>query len=66
MTAADQGGNKVARYLVTGWLWATTVEVTVHPDPELTDELLLTILISAPWLPRYFMRDWGPEGDDHQ
>ena len=55
MTAVDQGGNKVARYRVTGRLWATTVEVTVHPDWKLTDELVLAILISAPWLPSYFM-----------
>jgi DivIVA domain-containing protein len=59
MTAVDQDGKKVARYRVTGWLWATTMEVTVHPDWKLTDELVLAILISAPWLPYYFIREGG-------
>jgi DivIVA domain-containing protein len=54
MTAVDQGGNKVARYRVTGRLSATTVEITVHPEWKLADELVLAILISAPWLPCYF------------
>ena len=59
MTAVDQGGNKVARYRVTGMLWATTVEITVHPDWKLTDEHVLAILISAPWLPSYFRSSGG-------
>ena len=56
MTAVDEGGNNVARYRVTGRLRATTVEITVHPDWKLTDELVLAIAISAPWLPQYFLR----------
>jgi hypothetical protein len=59
MTAVDQDGNKAARYRATGRLWATTVEITVHPDWKLTDELVLAILLSAPWLTRYFMREGG-------
>lgn len=59
MTAVDQDGNKVARYRVTGRAWATRVEITVHPDWKLTDELVLALLISAPWLPGYFMSEGG-------
>jgi len=36
----------------------TPVEITVHPDWALTDELALTILISAPWLGAYFDRPY--------
>lgn len=59
MTAVDQAGNRIARYRVTGWLWASTVEITVHPDWKLTDELVLAIAISAQWLPYYFWREGG-------
>jgi DivIVA domain-containing protein len=59
MTAVDQDGNKVARYRVTGRLWGTRVEITVHPDSRLTDELVLAILIAAPWLPKYFESEGG-------
>jgi hypothetical protein len=55
MTAVDQAGNKVARYRntrlpPTGY----AVEITVHPDRQLTDELVLAVAISAPWLVSYF------------
>ena len=30
------------------------VEITAHPDRELTDELTLAIVISAQWLIPYF------------
>jgi hypothetical protein len=50
MTAVDQAGNKVARYRRSKSL----VEITLHPDHNLTDELVLAIIISAPWLTSYF------------
>jgi hypothetical protein len=57
MTAADQAGNRVARYRQsTGdppWERAEA-EITVHPDQRLTDELVLAIVISAEWLESYF------------
>jgi hypothetical protein len=57
MTAVDQAGNGVARYRKsTGGLpWERAeAEITVHPDRELTDELVLAIAISAEWLRSYF------------
>jgi DivIVA domain-containing protein len=67
MTAVDQDGNKVARYriprkgyrgrynLITSISGAPgQVEITVHPDRQLTDELVLAIAISAPWVGQYF------------
>ncbi len=51
MTAVDQAGNKVARYrLVRNKI----VEITVHPGQQLTDELALAIVLSAPWLSARF------------
>jgi hypothetical protein len=51
MTAVDQTGNNVARYrLPTKY----SVEITVHPGQELTDELVLAITTSAPALSSYF------------
>ncbi len=62
MTGVDQAGNRVARYRkATGdppferALWERdVVEITVHPDRKLTDELVLAIVISAEWLESYF------------
>lgn len=55
MTAVDQAGNKVARYRVTGKLGLQyRMEITVHPGQQLTDELALAIMVSAPWLWSYF------------
>jgi DivIVA domain-containing protein len=59
MTAVDQAGNKVARYrqsaedfdLYREW---GEVIITVHPDRELTDELVAAIALSAGWLESYF------------
>ncbi len=61
MTAVDQAGNRIARYRIishrsSGW---DTVEITVHPDWKLTDELALAIAISAPWLEGYFQTGGG-------
>jgi len=72
MTAVDQDGNKVARYRIprTGYarrygITSTIsgapgqVEITVHPDRKLTDELVLAIVISAPWVGQYFAPGGG-------
>jgi hypothetical protein len=53
MTAVDQDGNKVAQCRAPS---RRTVEIVVHPDWDLTDELVLVIAISAPRLHLYF--DW--------
>jgi DivIVA domain-containing protein len=65
MTAVDQAGNRVARYRKsTGDLpWEQApVEITVHPDRKLTDELVLAIAISADWLESYFGSSSGSAG----
>jgi DivIVA domain-containing protein len=58
MTALDQAGNSVARYRIIqkGFRrgWQTSVEITVRPGRQLTDDLALAIAISAPWLNSYF------------
>jgi hypothetical protein len=63
MTAVDQAGNSVARYRVTrlgrsGGL-RNNVQVAIHPGWELTDELVLAITISVPWLSSYFSVQMG-------
>ena len=64
MTAVDQAGNKVARYRGTGRRFhpGETTEISVHPDRELTLELILAIAISAPLVTRYFDREQGGAG----
>jgi DivIVA domain-containing protein len=57
MTAVDQAGNKVARYRFAGS--RKTIEIAVHPDHRLTEELALTIAVSAPWIGDYFSREGG-------
>jgi DivIVA domain-containing protein len=57
MTAVDEAGNKVVRYRING-----PVEIVVHPDRALTDELALAIAISAPWLDLYFQSPHGGGG----
>lgn len=56
MTAVDQAGNKIARYRrVAGMAKIDPrLEITIHPDQKLTDELVLAIAISARWLGTYF------------
>lgn len=54
MTAVDQAGNKVARYRIIRKAPKRETEITVHPGQQLTDELVLAIAISAPWLSSYF------------
>jgi hypothetical protein len=62
MTAVDQAGNSVARYRITGHDFEPehTVEIAVRPGRQLTDDLVLAIGISAPWL------DWSflPRSED--
>jgi hypothetical protein len=60
MTAVDQDGTKVAEYRVPSLHpLRQTVEITVQPDRDLTDELVLVIAISAPWLHWYFITPGG-------
>jgi hypothetical protein len=63
MTALDQDGNKVALYRMVraggGSPAPRQVEIAVHPDQGITDELLLILAVSAPWLWTYFLRDSG-------
>jgi DivIVA domain-containing protein len=61
MTAVDEAGNSVVRYryrLIPRTLGRDFVEITVHPDWELTEELVLAIAMSAPWL-RFYDRTGG-------
>lgn len=51
MTAVDQTGNKVARYRLRT---KDSVAITIHPDLELTDELVLAITANVPALSSYF------------
>jgi DivIVA domain-containing protein len=61
MTAVDQAGTKIARYrLIGGKHRWKRVEITVHAGQLLTDELVLAIALSAPWLSSYFSHP--PEG----
>jgi hypothetical protein len=57
MTAVDQTGNKIVRYRFAGS--RKTMEITIHPDHRLTDELALAIAVSAPWLGDYLKREAG-------
>jgi hypothetical protein len=61
MTAVDQAGTKVARYRFAPTRTGARmrVEITVHPDQRLTDELTLAIAESAPWLRSYFRESGG-------
>jgi hypothetical protein len=69
MTAVDQAGNNVARYrlnykdLRVGQEKLRgkpkLVEIVVHPDWQLTDELALALVISAEWVEAYFARPSG-------
>jgi DivIVA domain-containing protein len=61
MTAVNQIGNRVARYRISQSP-QRAVEIIVPPDRDLTDELVLAIAISAPWLRRYFKTDSGGGG----
>jgi DivIVA domain-containing protein len=66
MTMADEAGNSVAGYRIIRFARSgglrNNVEVAVHPGWELTDELMLAITISAPWLSSYFSVQSGGGG----
>jgi DivIVA domain-containing protein len=57
MTMVDEAGNRVARYRMMRLSGGhrTNVKVAVYPGWELTDELILAIMISAPWLSSHFI-----------
>jgi DivIVA domain-containing protein len=57
MTAVDQAGNKVVRYRFAGS--RKTMEIAIHPDQRLTEELTLAIAVSAPWVADFFRRPSG-------
>ena len=59
MTAVDQAGNQVARYRSLPIPGPLGCEITVHPGQELTTELVLALVISAPWLHSYFTSSGG-------
>jgi hypothetical protein len=59
MTAVDQAGNQVARYRPAG---RRAVEITLHPEQPLTDELVLAIAISGGLLNSYFSEPSGGGG----
>jgi hypothetical protein len=64
MTAVDQTGSQVARYrLAAGGVFTRrAIEITVHPDQALTDELILTLSLSARWISTFFERESGGGG----
>jgi hypothetical protein len=65
MTAVDQDGNNVARYRLAPhrhqwWTDVTNaVEIIVHPSLPLTEELGLTLALSAPWVASCFASEGG-------
>jgi len=56
MTAVNQAGQQVARYRIAD---RRTIEITVHPDQQLTDELILTLALTAPWASEFFRSGGG-------
>ena len=62
MTAVDEAGNSVVRYRIIPVRFGGIVEIAVHPGWPLTDELVLAIAISAPWLNKYFSEPSGGGG----
>jgi len=56
MTAVDQEGRQVARYMIAD---RRRIDITVHPDQRLTDELILTLALTADWVSRFFSSSGG-------
>ena len=56
MTAVDQAGRQVAKYMIGD---RRMIHVTVHPDQRLTDELILTLAFTARWVSSYFNSSGG-------
>jgi hypothetical protein len=52
----DQEGRQVARYMIAG---RRAIDITVHPDQRLTDELILTLALTARWVSSYFDSSGG-------
>jgi hypothetical protein len=50
MTGVDEAGNRIAKYRST----RENTEILVHPSLGLTEELILAIAASAPWVKSYF------------
>ena len=56
MTAVDQEARQLARYMIGD---RRMIHVTVHPDLRLTDELILTVALTARWVSSYFNSSGG-------
>lgn len=56
MTAVDQEGRQVAKYMIAD---RRAIDITVHPDQRLTDELILTLALTARWVSSYFDSSGG-------
>jgi hypothetical protein len=61
MTAVDQAGRQVARYRLAadGVFTRRAIEITVHPDQALTDELIFALALSARWVSSFFESEGG-------
>jgi DivIVA domain-containing protein len=61
MTAVDQAGRQVASYRMAaeGVFTRRAIEITVHPDQALTDELILTLALTARWISSFFESPGG-------
>jgi len=51
MTEVDQAGRQVARYMIGD---RRVIRITIHTDQRLTDELILTLTLTARWVSSYF------------
>jgi DivIVA domain-containing protein len=56
MTAVEPTGRQVARYMIGD---RRAIHITVHPDQRLTDELILTLALTARWVSSYFNSSGG-------
>jgi DivIVA domain-containing protein len=56
MTAVDQAGRQLARYMIAD---RRAIDIVVHPDQRLTDELILTVALSARWVSSFFTSSGG-------
>ena len=56
MTAVDQTGRQVARYMIGG---RHMIHITVHSDQRLTDELIIMLALTARWVSSYFNSSGG-------
>jgi DivIVA domain-containing protein len=56
MTAVDQAGRQVAKYMIGD---RRMIHITVHPDQRLTHELILTLALTGRWVSSYFDSSGG-------